>query len=50
MQETTTLLSMVQGVDLSDTKTAIMAAGAAMLALTLAIMGVSVVMRMFKKS
>lgn len=48
METTNTLLQMVNGVDLSDVKAGIMAAGAAMLAVTLAIMGVRTVTRMFK--
>jgi len=49
MEQTNTLLSMIQGVDLGDTKAAIMAAGAMCLGLVLAIMGINKIRGMLSK-
>lgn len=49
MQESTTLLSMVQGVDLGDIKTAVMAAGALAIGLVVTMMGVNKVKGMLAK-
>lgn len=48
METSNTLVSMVNGVDLSDMNSAVLAAGGLMLGAAVALMGIRRVIRMFK--